>query len=240
MLSIKNLTVGYDLVPAVVGVEFEIKKGEVLVILGANGAGKTTIIKSIMGLLKLTDGSIVFSGEHELHKLKSFMIHRLGISWVPEGREIWGTLSVLDNLRMGAFIVADKKEIERRLQTTFDLFPIMKEKKKQLASLLSGGEQQQLAIARCLMSDPKLILMDEPSLGLAPIAVNHVFDFVQRIKQRGISVLMAEQNAHKALQVADNVHILEMGRIVDRGLPTEIAARDVVRELFLGNQSRAD
>ncbi|MFT5499939.1 MAG: branched-chain amino acid transport system ATP-binding protein [Woeseiaceae bacterium] len=236
MLSIENLTVSYDRVPAVVGVELEIKKGEVLVILGANGAGKTTIIKSIMGLLKLTDGSIVFGAEHKLHKLKSHMIHRLGISWVPEGREIWGTLSVLDNLRMGAFIVAEKKEIERRLQATFDLFPILKDKKKQLGSLLSGGEQQQLAIARCLMSDPQLILMDEPSLGLAPIAVDHVFDIVQGIKQRGISVLMAEQNARKALQVADNVHILETGRIVDRGLPADIAARDVVRELFLGNQ----
>ena len=155
MLIVKNLRVSYKLVPAVVDVDFEMGEGEIQVILGANGAGKTTIIKSIMGLLKLSDGSIVFNKEHELHKLKSFMIHRLGISWVPEGREIWGTLSVLENLRMGAFIVSDRKEINRRVQENFKLFPILQEKENQLASLLSGGEQQILAIARCLMSKPK-------------------------------------------------------------------------------------
>jgi branched-chain amino acid transport system ATP-binding protein len=237
VLSIKNLTVAYDLVPAVNDVELEIGEGEIHVILGANGAGKTTIIKSVMGLLKLSGGSIVFDKEHELHQLESFEIHRLGISWVPEGRKIWGTLSVHENLRMGAFIVSDKEEIGRRLQSGFELFPILREKKNQLASLLSGGEQQQLAIARCLMSEPKLVLMDEPSLGLAPIAVNHIFEIVQSFKQRGISVLMAEQNAHKALQIADNVYFLEMGRITDRGLPGEIASKDIVREVFLGDRA---
>lgn len=237
MLTVKKLRVSYKLVPAVVDVDFEMGEGEIQVILGANGAGKTTIIKSIMGLLKLSDGSIVFNKEHELHKLKSFMIHRLGISWVPEGREIWGTLSVLENLRMGAFIVSDRKEINRRVQENFKLFPILQEKENQLASLLSGGEQQILAIARCLMSKPKLILMDEPSLGLAPMMVNRVFRIVQNIKQRGISVLMAEQNAHKALQIADRVYFLEMGRIVDRGLPQEIASRDIVRKVFLGDSA---
>ena len=238
MLIVKKLRVSYKLVPAVVDVDFEMGEGEIQVILGANGAGKTTIIKSIMGLLKLSDGSIVFNKEHELHKLKSFMIHRLGISWVPEGREIWGTLSVLENLRMGAFIVSDRKEINRRVQENFKLFPILQEKENQLASLLSGGEQQILAIARCLMSKPKLILMDEPSLGLAPMMVNRVFRIVQNIKQRGISVLMAEQNAHKALQIADRVYFLEMGRIVDRGLPQEIASRNIVRKVFLGDSAK--
>ena len=237
MLSVKNLRVSYKLVPAVVDVDFEIGEGEIQVILGANGAGKTTIIRSIMGLLKLSGGSIVFNKEHELHKLKSFMIHRLGISWVPEGREIWGTLSVLENLRMGAFIVSDRKEINRRVQANFELFPVLQEKENQLASLLSGGEQQLLAIARCLMSKPKLILMDEPSLGLAPMMVNRVFRIVQNIKQRGISVLMAEQNAYKALQIADRVYFLEMGRIIDRGLPQEIASRSIVRKLFLGDST---
>jgi len=237
VLTVKKLRVSYKLVPAVVDVDFEMGEGEIQVILGANGAGKTTIIKSIMGLLKLSDGSIVFNKEHELHKLKSFMIHRLGISWVPEGREIWGTLSVLENLRMGAFIVSDRKEINRRVQENFKLFPILQEKENQLASLLSGGEQQLLAIARCLMSKPKLILMDEPSLGLAPMMVNRVFRIVQNIKQRGISILMAEQNAHKALQIADRVYFLEMGRIVDRGLPQEIASRDIVRKVFLGDSA---
>jgi len=237
VLIVKNLRVSYKLVPAVVDVDFEMGAGEIQVILGANGAGKTTIIKSIMGLLKLSDGSIVFNKEHEIHKLKSFMIHRLGISWVPEGREIWGTLSVLENLRMGAFIVSDRKEINRRVQENFKLFPILQEKENQLASLLSGGEQQLLAIARCLMSKPKLILMDEPSLGLAPMMVNRVFRIVQNIKQRGISILMAEQNAHKALQIADRVYFLEMGRIVDRGLPQEIASRNIVRKVFLGDSA---
>jgi branched-chain amino acid transport system ATP-binding protein len=237
VLTVKKLRVSYKLVPAVVDVDFEMGEGEIQVILGANGAGKTTIIKSIMGLLKLSDGSIVFNKEHELHKLKSFMIHRLGISWVPEGREIWGTLSVLENLRMGAFIVSDRKEINRRVQENFKLFPILQEKENQLASLLSGGEQQILAIARCLMSKPKLILMDEPSLGLAPMMVNRVFRIVQNIKQRGISILMAEQNAHKALQIADRVYFLEMGRIVDRGLPQEIASRNIVRKVFLGDSA---
>lgn len=237
MLIVKNLRVSYKLVPAVVDVDFEMGAGEIQVILGANGAGKTTIIKSIMGLLKLSDGSIVFNKEHEIHKLKSFMIHRLGISWVPEGREIWGTLSVLENLRMGAFIVSDRKEINRRVQANFELFPVLQEKENQLASLLSGGEQQLLAIARCLMSKPKLILMDEPSLGLAPMMVNRVFRIVQNIKQRGISILMAEQNAHKALQIADRVYFLEMGRIVDRGLPQEIASRNIVRKVFLGDSA---
>lgn len=237
MLSVKNLRVFYKVVPAVVDVELEIGEGEIQVILGANGAGKTTIIKAIMGLVKVSEGSIVFNKEHELHKLKTFMIHRLGISWVPEGREIWGTLSVLDNLRMGAFIVSDKKEINRRVHAIFELFPILKEKKNQIASLLSGGQQQLLAIGRCLMSNPKLVLMDEPSLGLAPMAVNHVFQIVQSIKQRGISVLMVEQNAHKALQIADKVYFLEMGRIVHRGLPREIASKNIIREVFLGDRA---
>jgi branched-chain amino acid transport system ATP-binding protein len=237
VLVIRNLHVFYKSVPAVVGVELEIGQGEIQVILGANGAGKTTIIKSVMGLLKLSRGSIVFNNEHELHKLQAFMIHRLGISWVPEGREIWGTLSVFDNLRMGAFIVTDKKEIDRRVHANFELFPVLREKKDQLACLLSGGEQQILAIARCLMSNPKLVLMDEPSLGLAPMMVTRIFQIVQDIKQQGISILMAEQNAHKALQIADKVYFLEMGRIVDRGLPGDIASKDIVRQVFLGDRA---
>lgn len=237
MLRVQNLHVFYKSVPALVGVEVKLGLGEIQIILGANGAGKTTIIKSIMGLLKLTKGSIVFNHKHELHKQQTFMIHRLGISWVPEGRKIWGTLSVLDNLRMGAFIVANKKEIDRRVNSNFELFPVLKEKKNQLAGLLSGGEQQLLAIARALMSMPKLILMDEPSLGLAPMMVNRVFQIIENIRQRGISILMAEQNAHKALQIADKVYFLEMGRIVDRGRPGEIASKDAVSQVFLGGRA---
>jgi branched-chain amino acid transport system ATP-binding protein len=237
MLRIEKITVAYGLLPAVVDVELDIGEGEIQVILGANGAGKTTIIKSIMGLLKLSEGSIVFDHEHQLHKLEPFKIHQLGVSWVPEGRKIWGTLSVLDNLRMGAFTLTDKKELQRRLRSTFELFPILDPKAHLAASLLSGGEQQQLAIARGLMSSPRLILMDEPSLGLAPIAIDHVFKIAQRIREQGISILMAEQNAHKALQIADNVCFLEMGRIIDRGTPQEITSTDIVKKVFLGDRA---
>lgn len=235
MLRIRNLTVAYDLLPAVVGVDLDVGEGEVQVILGANGAGKTTIIKSIVGLLKLSGGSIIFDHVHELHAMAPFAIHRLGVSWVPEGREVWGTLSVIDNLRMGAFTLTDETELNERLRANFELFPVLGQKTRQLASSLSGGEQQQLAIARCLMSGPRFILMDEPSLGLAPMAVDHVFEIVQEIRRRGVSVLMAEQNAHKALQIADGVCFLDMGRIVDRGSPAQIASMDAVRELFLGD-----
>lgn len=237
MLCIRNLTVAYDLLPAVVDVDLDIGEGEIQVILGANGAGKTTIIKSIVGLLKSSEGSIIFDQAHNLSDMAPFAIHRLGISWVPEGREIWGTLSVIDNLRMGGFTLKDKKELHARLQANLELFPVLAEKTQQLASSLSGGEQQQLAIARCLMSNPRLILMDEPSLGLAPMAVDRVFEIVRTIRKRGVSVLMAEQNARKALQIADRVCFLEMGRITDRGSPAQIASMDVVRELFLGDRA---
>lgn len=237
MLCIEKLKVAYGLLAAVADVDLEIGEGEIVAILGANGAGKSTIIKTIVGLLQLAEGSIVFDQAHKLHKLPPFKIHRLGISWVPEGRQIWGTLSVIDNLRMGAFTLTNKKELLARLEEKFELFPVLGKKAHQMASLLSGGEQQQLAIARCLMSEPRLILMDEPSLGLAPMAVNHVFEMIQRIRQRGVSILMAEQNAHKVLQVADKVYFLDMGRIIYCGTPAQVASMDIVKTMFLGERA---
>lgn len=236
MLAIRGLCVSYRAVPAVVDVSLDVGKGQLQVILGANGAGKTTIIKSIMGLVRPWKGSIVFEGR-ALEELSPFAIHRLGISWVPEARQLWGTLTVLDNMRMGAFIVKDRENVARRIGEAFEMFPILRERRDQLASSLSGGEQQMLAIARSLMSGPRLVLMDEPSLGLAPIIVNQVFRLVARIREMGISVLMVEQNARKALQHADTAYLLEVGRVVDSGPPGEIASRESVKAVFLGGRA---
>ncbi len=237
MLTINDLSVSYKAVPAVVDVDLELGKGEIQAILGANGSGKTTIIKSIMGLQPANKGSIQFDGQYDLQKLKPYQIHKIGISWVPEGRQIWGTLTIADNIRMGAFILSDQKEIDRRMEEMFEIFPILKERREQLASSLSGGEQQMLAIARALMSKPKLMLLDEPSLGLAPMIVNQVFRLVQDIRDKGISILLVEQNARKALQISDRVCLLEVGRIVDSGPSEEIAAKDAVQEVFLGGHA---
>lgn len=234
MLVIKNLSVSYNAVPAISGVDLELKQGEIQVILGANGAGKTTIIKSILGLVHASTGSIVFNGEHDLLKMKPHQIHRLGISWVPEARQLWGTMTVLENLQMGAFIEPDKRKAAQRIDEYFELFPILKARRKQLAGSLSGGEQQMLAIARSLMSGPKLLLMDEPSLGLAPIVVNTVFQLVERIRGMGISILMVEQNARKSLKRADRGYVLEVGRVVDRGTAEELMTRPSVQAAFLG------
>ena len=234
MLVVKDLSVSYDAVPAVANVNLQLDKGEVQVILGANGAGKTTIIKAILGLVKVSQGSIEFEGERNLCKLKPHQIHRAGISWVPEARQLWGALTVLENLQMGAFIEPSKKKTNSRLAEAFELFPILKSRQKQLAGSLSGGEQQMLAIARSLMSGPKLLLMDEPSLGLAPIIVNNVFQLVGRIRDMGISILMVEQNARKSLQNADKGYVLEVGRVVDAGLATDLATRPSIQAAFLG------
>jgi branched-chain amino acid transport system ATP-binding protein len=234
LLRIAGLEVSYKAIPAVANVDLEVRAGEASTILGANGAGKTTIIKSIMGLVDVGAGSILFDERVELNALRPHDIHKLGISWVPEGRQVWGTLSVLDNLKMGAFDLGDRHELNARIAETFVLFPILKERQKQLASLLSGGEQQMLAIARALMSKPKLLLMDEPSLGLAPKVVNQVFDLVNEIKHGGIGVLMVEQNARKALQVADSAFLLETGHVVDSGSADQMLGNEKVRKIFLG------
>jgi branched-chain amino acid transport system ATP-binding protein len=237
LLSIKDLAVSYGAVPAVNGVALEIFPGEVRVILGANGAGKTTIIKAILGLQKARQGSITFNGDVDLLKLKPHQIHELGIAWVPEARQLWNTLSVLDNLKLGGWCVNDKSLVDQRIQEMFERFPRLAERRDQVSGSLSGGEQQMVAIARALISSPKLILMDEPSLGLAPLVVRDVFSLAREINKMGISVLMVEQNARAALKVANWAYLLETGQIVESGLAAEIAGKESVKEVFLGGHA---
>jgi branched-chain amino acid transport system ATP-binding protein len=234
LLQIEDLAVSYGAVPAVDGVTLEIAPGELRVILGANGAGKTTIIKSILGLKRAHRGTVRFAGTHDLRALPAHRIHRLGIAWVPEGRQLWNTMTVLDNLRMGAFESKDHALTARRIEEMFVRFPRLRERQAQLAGSLSGGEQQMVAIARALVSGPRLLLMDEPSLGLAPLVVRDVFALAREINDMGIAILMVEQNARQALKVADAAYLLETGRIVDQGLASEIAGRDSVKAVFLG------
>ena len=237
LLSVSELTVSYGAVPAVTGVSLDIFPGELRVILGANGAGKTTIIKTVLGLLRPLGGSISYAGSHDLVRLKPHQIRRLGIAWVPEGRQLWNTLSVIDNLRMGGFSESDRKVIDRRVDEMFERFPRLKERRDQLAGSLSGGEQQMVAIARALIAAPKLLLMDEPSLGLAPIVVRDVFRLARDINATGISILMVEQNARQALRVASWAYLLEVGAIVESGPADDIASHSRIQAVFLGGEA---
>jgi branched-chain amino acid transport system ATP-binding protein len=237
LLRIDDLAVSYGAVPAVDGVSLEINAGELRVILGANGAGKTTIIKTILGLKKPRRGSICFDGNRDLLALPPHEIHHLGIAWVPEGRQLWHTMTVLDNLRMGGFEAKDQAAVQRRIQEMFDRFPRLRERQHQLAGSLSGGEQQMVAIARAMVSGPRLLLMDEPSLGLAPLVVADVFRLTKEINAMGIAILMVEQNARQALKVADAAYLLETGHVVDFGPAKEIAERDSVKAVFLGGSA---
>ncbi len=234
LLKVSDLSVAYGAVPAILDVSLELQPGEVRVILGANGAGKTTIIKTLLGLVRPRTGKIEFDGKHDLTRLKSHQIHQLGIAWIPEGRQLWGSLTVLENLRMGAFIQSDEAEVEKSIGEMFERFPRLKERRDQLAASLSGGEQQMVAIARALMSKPRLLLMDEPSIGLAPMVVRDIFDLVKSINRSGISVLMVEQNARQALALAHWAYLLEIGQIVESGPADEIATKERVQEVFLG------
>jgi branched-chain amino acid transport system ATP-binding protein len=237
LLEVKGLAVSYGAVPAVDGVSLEILPGELRVILGANGAGKTTIIKTLFGLLRPRAGVIRFNGETDLLRLKPHKIHMLGVAWVPEGRQLWNTLTVMDNLRLGGFAVSDKMLVERRIDEMFERFPRLRERHGQVAGSLSGGEQQMVAIARALISAPKLLLMDEPSLGLSPIMVQEVFKLVREINSMGIAILMVEQNARQALKVAHWAYLLETGRIVESGLAAEIGSKESVQAVFLGGHA---
>jgi len=237
LLKIEDLAVSYGKVPAVNGVSLEIFPGDLRVVLGANGAGKSTIIKTIMGLQKPRGGSIRFDGDTDLLRLKPHKIHALGIAWVPEARQLWNTLTVIDNLRLGGWVVRDAALVERRIQEMFERFPRLGERRDQVSGLLSGGEQQMVAIARALISAPRLILMDEPSLGLAPLVVRDVFTLTREINAMGIAVLMVEQNARQALKVANWAYLLEVGHIVESGPAAEIAGKESVREVFLGGSA---
>jgi branched-chain amino acid transport system ATP-binding protein len=233
LLEIRDLVVRYGTVPAVNGVSLDVYPGEMRVILGANGAGKSTILKAVLGLQRARAGSIRLDQTHDLLALKPHQIHRLGVAWVPEGRRLWNTMTVLDNLKMGGEAL-DKQTLRTRIGEAFERYPRLRERQGQIAGLLSGGEQQMVALARSLISRPRLVLMDEPSLGLAPIVVRDIFAMTKQINALGISVLMVEQNARQALKAASFAYLLELGRIVSAGPCADIANLDSVKAVFLG------
>lgn len=233
MLEVKDLQVYYGMIQAIKGVSFHVEKGEVIALIGANGAGKTTILHTVSGLLPPKAGSVVFEGK-DIIKVPGHKIVSMGMAHVPEGRRVFAQLSVLQNLRMGAYTRSDKEEINETLNMVFERFPRLAERQNQLAGTLSGGEQQMLAMGRALMSHPKLILMDEPSMGLSPIFVNEIFKMIQDVSKSGTTVLLVEQNAKKALSIADRAYVLETGNIVLEGNAEDLLNDDSIRKAYLG------
>lgn len=233
MLEVKNLEVYYGVIKALKGISFEVSQGEVIALIGANGAGKTTTLHTLTGLLQAKAGSITFEGM-DITKTPAHNIVKLGIAHVPEGRRVFSNLTVYQNLRMGAYTRQDKGEIEQSLQTVYQRFPRLEERKNQLAGTLSGGEQQMLAMGRALMSHPKLIVMDEPSMGLSPIFVNEIFDIIEKVSAGGTTVLLVEQNAKKALSIADRAYVLETGNIVLSGDAKKLLNDDSIKKAYLG------
>ncbi len=233
MLTIKDLQVYYGVIQAIKGVSFEVKEGEIIALIGANGAGKTTILQTITGLVSAKSGSIRFEG-NDLRKIPAHNIVSLGVAHVPEGRRIFSELTVFENLKMGAYTRKDKKGIEDTLVKVYKRFPRLKERKNQIAGTLSGGEQQMLAMGRALMSHPRIILMDEPSMGLSPIFVSEIFDIIKEISESGTTVLLVEQNAKKALSIANRAYVLETGKIVLDGDAKELMNNDSVKKAYLG------
>lgn len=233
MLKVENLSVHYGMIQAVRDVSFEVNEGEVVSLIGANGAGKTTILRTLSGLVRPSAGRIKFLGQ-EIQKMPAQKIVASGLSQVPEGRHVFPGLTVLENLEMGAFLKKNREENQANLKKVFSRFPRLEERKNQDAATLSGGEQQMLAMGRALMSTPKLLLLDEPSMGLAPIFIQEIFDIIQDIQKQGTTVLLIEQNANKALAIADRGYVLETGKIVLSGTGKELAASDEVRKAYLG------
>mgnify|MGYP001008423042 CR=1 FL=1 len=232
MLELKNLNVYYGAIHALKGINLKINKSEIVTLIGANGAGKSTTLKAISGLLKPESGEIIFDGK-KINTLSAPEIVKLGMCHVPEGRRIFSKMSVMENLEMGAFTRNDKAGIKEDIERSFDFFPILKERKEQMAGTLSGGEQQMLAIARGLMSRPKLILLDEPSMGLAPIIVNEIFSIIKDINNTGTTVLLVEQNANMALKLADRAYIIRTGEIEVEGNAKELLNDENVRKAYL-------
>lgn len=232
MLQIKNLTINYGAIEAVKDVSFHVEEGEVVTLIGANGAGKTSILRTISGLVRPKSGSISFLGQ-DIQKLPARKIVAQGLSQVPEGRHVFSGLTVMENLEMGAFLNKNREENQKNLKMIFDRFPRLDERRNQDAATLSGGEQQMLAMGRALMSKPKLLLLDEPSMGLAPIFIQEIFDIVQDIQKQGTTVLLIEQNANKALSIADRAYVLETGKVVLAGTGKDLLESDQVKKLIL-------
>ena len=233
MLKVENLSIKYGSIEAVKNVSFEVNEGEVVTLIGANGAGKTSILRTISGLVRPTEGIISYLG-NDLHKTPARKIVAEGLAQVPEGRHVFAGLTVMENLEMGAFLHKNKEENTTLLKKVFQRFPRLEERKNQDAATLSGGEQQMLAMGRALMSRPKLLLLDEPSMGLAPIFIQEIFDIIEDIKAQGTTVLLIEQNANKALSIADRGYVLETGKVVLSGTGKELLASDEVRKAYLG------
>ena len=233
MLEVKNLDVYYGVIQAIKGISFEVNEGEVIALIGANGAGKTTTLHTVSGLIAPKSGSVIFEGQ-DITKTPAHKIVSMGMAHVPEGRRVFASLSVLQNLRLGAYTRNDKEEIEESLRKVYKRFPRLEERKNQPAGTLSGGEQQMLAMGRALMSNPRIILMDEPSMGLSPILVNEIFDIIKEVSAGGTTVLLVEQNAKKALSIADRGYVLETGRIVLEGKAQELLNNKSVQSAYLG------
>lgn len=233
MLEVKDLEVYYGMIQAIKGISFEVNQGEVIALIGANGAGKTTTLHTITGLLSPKKGSVMFEGT-DITKIPAHKIVSMGMAHVPEGRRVFAELSVYENLKMGAYTRKDKNEIEESLANVYKRFPRLEERRNQMAGTLSGGEQQMLAMGRALMSKPKIILMDEPSMGLSPIFVNEIFDIIRVVSESGTTVLLVEQNAKKALSIADRAYVLETGKITMSGNASDLLNDEAVQKAYLG------
>lgn len=233
MLSIRDLTVSYGAIRALSGVSLQVNRGEIIALIGANGAGKTTVLNTISGIVPASGGTISFN-EQDISKVPPHKITKAGIAHVPEGRKVFPRMTVLENLEMGAYVLKSQREIKAGIQEVFQRFPRLAERKSQPAATLSGGEQQMLAMGRALMAKPQLVLMDEPSMGLAPLLVETIFEIIQEINHSGTTILLVEQNAHMALSIAHRAYVLETGRIVLEGAARELADNPEVRKAYLG------
>ncbi|MBQ8209652.1 MAG: ABC transporter ATP-binding protein [Clostridia bacterium] len=233
MLEVRNLNVYFGVIQAIKDISFNVDKGEVVALIGANGAGKTTTLHTITGLIAPKSGSITLDGK-DIVKVPAHKIVSMGMAHVPEGRRVFASLSVYDNLKMGAYTRKDKNEINNSLEMVFEYFPRLKERRSQVAGTLSGGEQQMLAMGRALMSNPSIILMDEPSMGLSPLYVGEIFEIIKKIKNEGATVLLVEQNANMALSVANRAYVLETGKIIMDGAASDLLNDERVRKAYLG------
>ena len=233
ILEIDNIKVRYSGLPVLQGISLQVSQGETVCVLGSNGAGKSTLLRAVMGTQHPFEGRIRFEGR-DIQKLNTEKIIRLGISYVPEEKMLFGPLTVEENLHLGAYIMSDTRQVRQNLEFVYTLFPKLKERQQQPASTLSGGEQQMVAIGRGLMSRPRILMLDEPSLGLAPLLVDEVFDTIRKLKKEGMTILLVEQNVREALDLADRGYVLQTGRIVGQGSGQELLEGDMFREAFLG------
>ncbi len=232
-LEVNDLSVYYGMIQALKGISFKVEKGEIVALIGANGAGKTTTLHTLSGLISAKGGSIIYK-DKDISKIPPHKLVSVGMAHIPEGRRIFSEMSVLENLKMGAYTRKDREEIEDSIEKIYKRFPRLEERKNQLAGTMSGGEQQMLAMGRALMSKPEIVLMDEPSMGLSPIFVNEIFDIIKQMRREGVTVLLVEQNAKKALSVSDRAYVLENGKIVMQGRASEIMDDESIKKAYLG------